>query len=270
MIDALARLRTIPCEDPRLTRENWCRHQPCRLVRVGRRDLLISQPLSSVLVYLLGLLTAGIGVGFLVLAGRRPAWWLWGTALLLWGIGALLAGTSYQAFGYHIKSRNPGVCQWTSWWEVIYLLLQQASVNCMLAAIAYRNTEGLLRIALIAYAAINTLVYAVATLYGATVPIKKLITFERMVASCVAPFAICVGLIVWSYLTLPNRMDGVLLLTYAGVVLSMVAYRTYDRRGVTERLWARGRWFSQNDVLHVALIGCMLFNGLFLMPGLLP
>jgi hypothetical protein len=39
----------------------------------------------------------------------------------------------------------------------------------------------------------------------------------------------------------------------------MLAYWLYDRSDLTGRLWARGIWFSQNDVLHVGLIVWMIY-----------
>ena len=56
--------------------------------------------------------------------------------MLLGGLAALAAGTSYQAFGYQIKCVGQETCAWTSWWEVIYLMFQQVSMDAMLVAIA--------------------------------------------------------------------------------------------------------------------------------------
>lgn len=97
-----ARLSSIPHDDPDLTPENWCMKQPCIKVGIAGKQLVISQPLSSLWVYLLGLFAIGGGLYFLHIHHDQHSRLWWGLSLLLWGIGALLAGTSYQAFGYEI------------------------------------------------------------------------------------------------------------------------------------------------------------------------
>jgi hypothetical protein len=123
---------------------------------------------------LLGILTIGVGLSF---------WWLRGDQVSRqWrGIGALLAGTSYQAFGYQIKCAGREICAWTSWWEVMYLMLQQVSMDALLVAIACSCTEGVLQTVLLGCALLSAGVYVILAFIGGIIPIKSLITFELTV-----------------------------------------------------------------------------------------
>jgi hypothetical protein len=139
---AFSRLKSIRDTDSALTPANWCDAQPCVKIRIASRDILLTQPTSTVFVYALGLLTIVTGLYFLQIRGNELSRLWWGISLVLWGVGALLAGTSYQAFGYQIKCAGRHTCAWTSWWEVSYLMLQQISMDAMLAAVAYSCTDG--------------------------------------------------------------------------------------------------------------------------------
>ena len=105
------RLQTIEHDNPELTADDWFDAQPSATIRFASKTVIISQPSSTALVYLLGVLTILAGLYFLQLRGAEISRMLWGVSLLLWGIGAILAGTSHQAFGYQLRSggllRNP-------------------------------------------------------------------------------------------------------------------------------------------------------------------
>jgi hypothetical protein len=179
----------------------------------------------------------------------------------LWGIGALLAGTSYQAFGYQIKCAGREACAWTSWWEVIYLMLQQVSMDALLVAIACSCTEGVLKTVLLGYALTSAVVYVILTSVGGIIPVKALITFELMVWVSTPLFLIVVVLSAWRYYALGTAMDLAFLGGWVLLFLIMTAYWFYDKLDITSKLWAKGRgtWFSQNDVLHVGLILWMIY-----------
>ena len=42
------------------------------------------------------------------------------------------------------------------------------------------------------------------------------------------------------------------------LVLTLGGYFGYLMLGVTQTLWARGIWFSENDILHIGLIVWMI------------
>jgi hypothetical protein len=258
---AFNRLKSIRYTDPQLTPENWCEFQPCVTIRLASKDVVLTQPSSTVFVYLLGLLTIGVGLNFWWLRGDQVSRLWWGISLLLWGIGALLAGTSYQAFGYHIKCAGQETCAWTSWWEVIYLMLQQVSLDTLLVAIACSSTEGMLQTVLLGYALISAVGYIVLTVIGGIIPVKSLITFELMVWVSTPLFLIMFILSAWRYYRLGITMDLAFVGAWVLLLLTMTAYWLYDRFDVTPKLWAKGKgiWFSQNDVLHIGLILWMIY-----------
>ena len=258
---AFNRLKSIRYTDPKLTPENWCEFQPCVTLRLASRDIILTQPSSTFFVYLLGILTIGVGLSFWWLRGDQVSRLWWGISLLLWGIGALLAGTSYQAFGYHIKCAGQETCAWTSWWEVIYLMLQQVSMDGLLVAIAFSCTEGMLQTVLMGYALLSAVVYVILTFTGGILPIRSLITFELMVWVSTPLFLIMFILSAWRYYTLGSTMDLAFVGGWVLLLLTMTAYWLYDKLDITPKLWAKGKgiWFSQNDVLHIGLILWMIY-----------
>jgi hypothetical protein len=225
-------------------------------IRIASRKIILTQPTSTLFVYFLGILTIAAGLYFLKIRDNEISRLWWGISLLLWGTGALLAGTSYQAFGYEIKCAGRQTCAWTSWWEVVYLMFQQISIDTMLVAVAYSCTEGSLQIILLGYALANAVVYVILTFVGGMVPVKSLITFNLMVQVSTPIFLLLFILNGWRYYTLGNPMDLALLGTWILLLLTNAAYYLYDKLDITQKLWARGEgiWFSQNDVLHICLI----------------
>ena len=259
MLHVFSRLKSIPHDDPDLTPETWCMEQPCKKIRVGSREMIISQPLSSFWVYFLGFVTVGVGFYFIQIQNGENSRLWWGISLLLWGIGALLAGTSYQAFGYEIKCAGRRVCSWTSWWEVVYLMLQQLSINAMLVAVAYSCTNGTFRTVIVSYALACSLIYVIIVFAGAIVPVKPLITFEFMVWVSAPAFILFFSLNGWRYYVFRDSLDLVLLGSWIILLCTMAAYWFYSKLGITKKLWAKGVWFSENDVLHVLLIFWMFY-----------
>lgn len=259
LMSGFSRLGTIRDSDPEMTPEKWCEVQPCVKLQIASREIILTQPTSTFFVYSLGVLTIGAGFYLLLIRGSEISRLLWGISLLLWGSGAILAGTSYQAFSYEIKCAGRLSCAWTSWWEVIYLIFQQLSMNTLLVAVAYSCTRGSLQALLFVYAAVGAVVYVLSTFIGGIVPIKSLITFELMVqvsTPIVLIFFIING---WRYYLLQDAMDLAFLGSWILLLISLAAYWLYDHLDITQRLWSRGIWFSQNDVLHISLIFWVIY-----------
>jgi len=259
---AFKRLKSLRCTEPALTPENWSEFQPCMTIRFASRDVILSQPSSTLFVYSLGILMIGVGLNFLWLRGDQVSRSWWGISLLLWGIGVILAGTSYQAFGYHIKCAGQETCAWTSWWEVIYLMLSVASVDAMMAAGAYCCIEGKWRKGMPLYALAHVALYSVIVLVGALVPIKLLISFELLLVVAAPNILLLLGLNGWRYYKLKDPMDLALLGTWLWLGVTLCVYFIYLVLDVSQAFWAQGVWFSENDVLHIGLILWMIYVGL--------
>ena len=257
-LSACARLDSILYVPPQ-TPETWLQIQPYAEIGLGAQTIIFIQPSTSIIVYLLGLLTLGVGVYFLrIRDGEQSRLW-WGIALLLWGLGALLAGTSYEAFSYDIKCAGRDLCIWTSWWEIAYLIVTIWSVNAMLLAVAYSSTTGRLRKGLSVYASINAVLYFIVVIIGVLVPVKFLISFEFLLAvgfPGILAFFIINGR---RYRQFKQPLDRSLLVTWVWLGLTIIAYFAYFISGNTAALWAKGIWFTENDVLHIGLILWMLY-----------
>ena len=263
ILNACGRLDSILTSPPQ-TPQSWLTIQPFPAFKIGLLEGIIIQPSTSIIVYLLGLVTIAAGLYFLRIRDGQRSRLLWGIALLLWGLGALLAGTSYEAFSYHIKCAGRATCAWTSGWEVLYLLLSVASVDAMLVAVAYSCTVDKSRRALIIYAGFNLALYAALLSIGVLNPVKFLASFELLILFATPTVLILLVLNGWRYIKFKQRLDLLLLITWIWLVITLAAYFAYLVLGITQTLWAQGIWFSENDVLHIGLIIWMLYLALIL------
>jgi hypothetical protein len=258
LLSGCSSLASIP-SSPAQTPEGWLKIQPFIAFQWRASEVILVQPSSTFFVYLLGVVAIGAGVFFLRnRRGQRSRLW-WGIALVLWGLGALFAGTSYQAFSYEIKCRGREICSWTSGWEVIYLLFSVASVDAMMMAEAYLFPPGKWRKGLMGYAIANLVLYALTLITGVISLSKFLISFELLLAVTAPSVLVFLILSGWRYFKFRDPMDLALLGAWIWLGLVIGAYFTYMQLGVAESLWERGYWFSENDVLHIGLISWMLY-----------
>lgn len=252
--NGFGRVHQLEHSDPTLTAENWVTRQPVWRASWRSKTVIITQPSSTFWVYALGIQACVLGAWFWQTADGDTArvWWSFG--LWLWGIGALLAGTSYQAFGYHLKCKD-GRVRWTNWYEVVYVICQQWSVNALFVATAFTSAEGVLQTVMIGISLVVTILYGVVTLVAAFIPNRKLLSFEWMCGVCAPLIAFMVLLHGWNLVFGSSSvLEGQLLSIWLALLLCMFAYWVYMKAGLTESLWQRGHWFSENDVLHLTLI----------------
>lgn len=246
---------------PPTTPAEWCAQRPC--VEVG--GVILAEPWSSALVFALALLWLGVGIYFLASRrGQRSRPWF-GLSLVLGGLAAGSAGTSYQALSYELKCAGRQVCTLTNGFEIAYSLLQVASMSAMVIAVAYALAPARTRRAITVYAALNLVVYVVVTVVGVLLPSAFLLSFELLLLFAVPALVIAAVLAIrrW-HQPLARRILGVLVL----LVLVQVAYLVYFALGITESLWASGLYFSANDVLHVGMLVWLAITAWVLGPAL--
>jgi hypothetical protein len=254
------RLSSIPYF-PKQTPESWLRIQPFINIKIGTIDFILMQPSSTVFVYLLGIITLVVGLLFLHKGDNHQSRKWWGIALLLWGFGALFAGTSYQAFSYEIKCVGQALCSWTSWWEIVYLVLSAASIDAMVISSAYSSYKGKCRTVLVYYALLNITLYIALIVTGVLSLIKFLISFELLLTVTTPNILLLFILNGWRYFQHRDPKDFALLVTWIWLGAAISIYFTYLVLGITDKLWEQSIWFSENDVLHLGLISWMIYIG---------
>jgi hypothetical protein len=258
LLAGCGRLATIPMS-PQTTPDQWLATHPHLNIEIFSRALVLAKPSSSAIVYFLALVT--LAAGFVFLRGREDqkskTWW--GIALLLWGIGTVLAGTSYQAFAWEIKCAGQETCSWTSWFEVLYMIFEVASVNAMVYAVAWSTLNERHRAWVRVYVLANTGIYLVVALAGALIPSWFLVSFELMLLFCIPGLIAAFIFNVRGYREHHDIMNRNLVIAWIILFLVMVAYYGYLMAGYGEKLWEKGIWFSANDVLHIGLVIWMLY-----------
>ncbi|MEH6592548.1 MAG: hypothetical protein V7746_19940 [Halioglobus sp.] len=259
LISGCSRIDSLLME-PKTTGAEWCQGMPC--VELLSSGVVLNQPYSTLLVYLLGILWIWAGLRFWKTRDGQVSKIWWCASLVLGGIAALSAGTSYQAFGYELKCAGREFCAWTTWWEIAYMTLQVSSLNAMLIAVAYSCTQKNARRALIAYAWVNFLSHFMITMAGAITLKKFMLSFELVVLFTTPTLFAFFVINGWRYFKYKQAIDLVLLGSWTILLLTNVFYFAYLSLGYTQVLWEQGVWFSENDVLHVLVMIWLVYVGL--------
>lgn len=241
--------------EPLQTPETWLSNHP--YISIG--NTILDQPGSTIIVYLLALLTILVGIFFIrTQDGQQSRFW-WGLFLVLTGIGAGLAGTSYQAFGYEFKCRGYEYCLWTSWWEITYMICTVAGIGAALVGVAYAYFSRRARRYWSVYSIVSTSIYVIVVLTGVLLSNRFLLSFELMVI-----FA-SIGLSTISVQSLcyyrKTRDHSIFKVAWVGIFLVIViaVYYLALMSGFAGFLYERGIWFTENDLLHVMMIGWIVF-----------
>ena len=219
------------------------------------RTFILTEPSSTLLVYLLGLIMLGSGIGFVATQHQSRARLYWGIGLILWGFGAIAAGTSYQAFGYELKCRGRELCQFTSSFELAYLLLTSYSINFLVAATGYTSLGETGRKRLIRFAILDSLAYSVFLLVGAVLPDRFMISYEGFMAFLGGDFVLMFLLNIRHYVVNRDQLNLCLIRLWIGFLAVNIGYFVSLFVGFAAPLYARyGIWFNENDALHILLI----------------
>jgi len=247
---------------PEITPEEWRESQPWIELDFFSLKIILVQPSSTFFVYLLGSIATLIGVYLLKISKNQKFIYWWGLALILWGVGAIFAGTSYQAFSYEIKCVGRSLCIWTSWWEIVYLILSVGSVNAMLMAQTSLDKNGRWIRTMSGYAFANFIAYFIIVVIGTMVPVQFLISFELMLLFLAPTILILLIFNIRSYLDQKRRINLSLVIIWISLILIIGLYFLYFMLDITTILWEQRIWFSENDILHIGLILWMIYIGL--------
>ena len=245
---------------PSIKPSEWCQQQPC----IQISNFVLSQPTSSILVFILALLTLFSGCHYLISNQNQYSRKWWGYTLLLSGFGAVLAGISYQLFGYELKCSGKEYCNWTNWFEIYYNFSTVASAATLLIAIAYSclSHRWIKLVKIIAL--IKVLIYFILCFIGAILPNKFLVSYEFLVIFAVPTYVVLFIINGYQYVISRKSIYKYYLILWLFLFIILGIYFTYLSFGLTELLWEKNIWFSANDILHVLMIFWILYIQLFL------
>jgi hypothetical protein len=180
--------------------------------------------------------------------------------MIFWGVGTIFAGTSYQAFGYQLKCVGVEYCNFTDWWEIMYLLITAISIGMLVIAMSHCVANGKTRKAMKMITYISLPLYAVVLTIGSLVPVKFMVTYELFSVFFMPHFVVFFILSIREYRNKKDLMNKRFILTWILFLIVNVAYYVYYWLGISEKLLSStGIWFNQNDILHVLLLAWMIY-----------
>lgn len=216
---------------------------------------IIIVPSSTVIVYLLGCQITFLG--FLFYRKELP---LWGLSLFFWGLGTILAGTSYQGLGYELKCSGNQFCQFTSWFELAYLFVTALSVSLMGLAFSKLFISSNKKRILEGYSITAIVVYTLILVIGSILQNATMISYEVFTVFFMPLFLVFFIINIHRFIDKRDELNKSFIILWILFLIVNLSYYVYYIPGFTSLLYDNtGIWFSANDVLHVGLIGWFLF-----------
>lgn len=218
-------------------------------------NIIIQQPSSSIIILALSILTVALGVHYLVKKSSYFNYWL-GVNFIFWGLGAFLAGLSYQAFGYALKCSGLSACMFTDWVELLYMSFTVLSINAILMSYAALSHTFKTALALKRFALLSVIAYVIFQGIGMMVPVQFMVSYEGMLLF-LSPNLVLFIMI--SYQQRKEILHHRLLNLWIAFIFVNLAYFVALFADIgTLIMNATGFWFNENDVLHVLLILWMI------------
>ena len=247
--------------DPeRILASDWCLNQPC-LEIFGIR---ISQISSSILVYALAFYGLFVGYKYYKTQAAQKSKLYWSVSLVLGGIGAFSAGTSFQAFAYVIKCAGKEFCDTISAFEIAYniLTIWSAGFLCLAIGVAFLRHSKMRTLAIMTLAYCS--IFTVLSLIAFNEDLFLLVSFEFLLLYLAPLYLNIFTITVYQHIKNANESSRKHLIAWLALMLTLIAYYLYLNFHCTELLWSKGIWFSANDVLHLGMIGWLYYlsNGL--------
>jgi len=218
-------------------------------------NLIIQQPTSTFFILLLAIITLGLGLYYLKNKSNKFSLWL-GINFVFWGLGAFLAGLSYQAFGYYLKCTNLEYCTFTNWIELLYMTLTVLSINALLVAYSYLSNHKKIQNNLHKFALGSVVLYALFQGIGIVLSNQFMISYEGMLLF-LSPNII---IMMWiNYQNLNKSLHKKLWIIWLLFLGVNIAYFVALFSNQGPFLYSNFNiWFNENDTLHVLLIIWML------------
>lgn len=253
-------------QEPNVTSETVLSDIPYWTIAIGSASFIIIFPSETIIVLILGIQIGLLGMFFLKKTQHAPSFW-WGIAMVLWGIGTLLAGASYQGLGYELKCEGQPYCLFTSWFELSYLYVTALSICSLAIGVAKSVLPKDKQRTLVYYGFMSSIMYTGVLITGTILEIRFLISYELFTLFFMPLFLI---MFIYNIIYFKKHRDALnksLIVAWVLFLFVNVSYYVYYFLGLTQMLYqSHNIWFSANDVLHVALIFWMAYIWLKVKP----
>ena len=248
---------SILLQEPNITPSAYLDSIP--YVYLFNTSIILIKPSSTFFIYLLGVQTIVLGISFLKNKQYETHLW-WGIAMVFWGVGAILAGSSYQGFGYELKCSTYDFCLHTSWFELAYYYFTALSMSALGIAVAKTILPKGKQNFLLWYSKIALVLYVILQITGVIINSRFLLSYELFTLFFMPLYIIFFVYSVLLYKQQKDLVNKTLIMTWLFFLVVNASYYIYLFLGIGEMLYENAEiWFSANDVLHVTLILWMLF-----------